>query len=268
MVPNAGHQGSGRNPGEASQSECTLKSVAWPSAREIDDADDEQSPDSALAESTPASGLAALLALGLVAGCSSSFSSPQATGEVTRDATADTAGVTSLSLVTDNAAVTVEPWPQAQVNAHVRLQARGTSDADVQQRLGATSLALRREGSTLRVDVTMPPERVTAQEFTLRLPATLALDLRTSNGAISVRGITGAVALHTANGAIDVSGVTGAMDLHTTNGAITLADVTSRSTLETVNGVSTCASPPAPRRLDLQTSNGSITAPGTGRRRR
>jgi putative adhesin len=211
----------------------------------------------------PACALAALVALGLVAGCGSSFGSPQATGEVTRDATADAVGVASLSLVTDNAAVTVESWPQAQVDAHVRLKATGTSDADVQQRLAATSLALRREGSALRVDVTMPPERVTAQEFTLRLPAALALDLRTSNGAISVSGVTGAVQLHTTNGAIDVRGTTGAMDLHSTNGAITLADVASRSTLETTNGsINVRLAAGAGADLDLETRNGSITAPG------
>jgi len=191
--------------------------------------------------------LAAVVALGLVAGCSS----PEATGEVTRDATADTAGITALSLVTDNAAVTVEPWPQAQVDAHVRLKASGTSSADVQQRLDATSLVLRREGSTLRVDVQMPPNRVATEAFTLRLPAALALDLRTSNGAISV------------------SGVTGAVELHSVNGAITLADVTGRSTLETVNGrISVRLATGAGADLDLETTNGSITAPGADGGRR
>jgi hypothetical protein len=185
--------------------------------------------------------LAALLALGPLAGCSS----PQASGEVTREATADTAGITSLSLVTDNAVVTVEPWPQAQVAASVRLRASGTSSADVQQRLDATSLALRRDGTALRVDLTTPPNRVDAQAFTLRLPAALALDLRTSNGAISVTGVTGGV------------------ELRTVNGAIALADATGRATLESTNGRIEVRLPAgAGADLDLETTNGSITAPG------
>jgi hypothetical protein len=121
------------------------------------------------------------------------------------------------------------------------------TSAEAQERLDAARLTLRRDGATLRVELQTPPERIAAQEFTVRVPASLALELRTTNGAISVAGVSGTVDARAANGAVSLANTTGPATLETTNGSIAVR-------LPAGAGAS----------LDLQTTNGSISVPAAG----
>jgi hypothetical protein len=171
----------------------------------------------------------------------------QASGEVTREETASAANLTALRLVTDNASVTVETWERPDVTVSARVRASGASSGEVQQRLDATRLVLRPDGTTLGVDLELPPNRAAAQSFTVRLPTSLALDVRTTNGPVSVSGVRGALDVHTVNGPIDVNGAASRSVLETTNGSINVR-------LAAGGGAS----------LDLETTNGAISAPAAG----
>jgi len=192
---------------------------------------------------------AALAALGLplLSGCGSG----QASGEVTRQETASATGLSAVSLATDNASIVVDAADQPEVSVSVRVRASGASSAEVQQRLDAVRLALRPDGGTLRVELELPPNRASAESYTLRVPANLALDLKTTNGSVKVSGVRGALDVQATNGAIDVGGTAGPATLQTTNGAINVR-------LAAGAGAS----------LDLETTNGAISAPGAqgGRR--
>ena len=57
-------------------------------------------------------------------------------------------------------------------------------------------------------------------EFTIRVPAGVKLDLRTTNGELAIDGATSEVRAHTVNGAIDARSLGGPVVASTTNGAI------------------------------------------------
>jgi hypothetical protein len=190
-------------------------------------------------------GLAALLtllALLLLAGCGMRSNSV----ELTREETASATGLTALTLRADNAAIEVEGWDRPEVSARATFRASAGSGDEARERLATARLVLRRDGSTLRVETELPPNRATVQSLHLRVPVALALELQTTNGAIAVRGTSGAVTARTDNGALNVTDARGALTLTATNGAIAV---------RLARG--------AGATLDLQTTNGAVSAPGS-----
>lgn len=89
--------------------------------------------------------------------------------------------------------------------------------------------------------------------------------LDTSNGRITVRGHRGDLFADTSNGRIEATGVTGAVDARTSNGAvsISMADAAAGPvTIDTSNGSVTLDLTPSFRgTLEAHTSNGSVRMP-------
>ncbi len=101
--------------------------------------------------------------------------------------------------------------------------------------------------------------------FDLRVPAALALQLTTSNGAVAVSGVTGALDVHTSNGSITADGATGQLSLRTSNGAIRARDLhTAVVDATTSNGSVTVSFLTTPTHVAVNTSNGAVrvTVPG------
>jgi hypothetical protein len=95
--------------------------------------------------------------------------------------------------------------------------------------------------------------------FDLRVPAAVALQLSSGNGAVSVSGVSGALNLHTADGAITADGASGQLDLRTSNGAIrardlraAVVDATTSNSSVTVSFLTT------PAQVTIRTSNGAV----------
>lgn len=100
--------------------------------------------------------------------------------------------------------------------------------------------------------------------FDLRVPATVALQLNASNGAVSVSGVSGALQVRTSNGAVQAQDLrTTALDVTTSNGAVTVSFLTTPSHvgIRTSNGRVQVTVPrgSGPYKLDVTTSNGSRT---------
>ena len=92
----------------------------------------------------------------------------------------------------------------------------------------------------------------------LRVPATTQLRLRSRNGAVEVRDLTGQLNARTRNGAIDVRRHRGPLRLAAANGAINLCDsVTAQLEVSAANGSVNLDDIETPR-LQVSTSNGRV----------
>jgi len=71
--------------------------------------------------------------------------------------------------------------------------------------------------------------------YDLRVPAQLALHVTTSDGAVTVSGISGDLDLHTADGGITADGASGRLQLRTSDGAVIARDLHSTTVAATTS---------------------------------
>ncbi|MFE7316702.1 DUF4097 family beta strand repeat-containing protein [Streptomyces sp. NPDC057555] len=104
-------------------------------------------------------------------------------------------------------------------------------------------------------------------EYTVDLPGIVPVTGGTSNGALSLSKVA-SVQVTTSNGGIELDGVSGAVDVRTSNGAITGTGLAGRGvTARTTNGGIELTTT-TPQNVRAQTSNGAltVTVPDTGYR--
>lgn len=157
-----------------------------------------------------------------------------------------------------------------------------------QARLDATHVVATREADgTLRIRIEWPEGGRKSNEgcsLAIMMPDAGAIELETSNGALSVNGLGTAAVLRTSNGAIKVAGVSGSVEARTSNGRIEVRDVPGAVLVDSSNGalelvglggsvrgstsngaVSVRLSDAAAGPVDVRTSNGSVKVQvGTG----
>jgi len=179
--------------------------------------------------------------------------------EATRTSTIAHVAGSSLSVETGNGAITVEAKPGVkEVTVVAKLKAR------TQERLDATRvLAERAESGVLKVYVLWPDNTREGNEgcaFEITLPDVRGVNLRSSNGAISLEGSSGDADLHTSNGRVTVKGHDGGLKVKSSNGAITGTGVSGAVDADTSNGAITFTlAPGSAGPVELETSNGAVT---------
>lgn len=100
-------------------------------------------------------------------------------------------------------------------------------------------------------------------EYTVRVPASVRLDLSTTNGGLDVRGAGGELVARTVNGGIDLESGGGPVTARTTNGGVAVRLTALGSgrdfDLSTTNGGVSLEVPPSlGAEVDLSTTNGGI----------
>ncbi len=168
---------------------------------------------------------------------------------------ADTAAVdagTQVLATVSNASVALRPSPDDQVHVDVR----GTH-------LGrAPTLKVTTSGGVTTISGGCPSQWLgfCSVDLTVRLPATLPLNVVAQNGRISATGLIGALDLETTNGAILTEGSRGDLELRTANGAIEVRDSGSRRVAATTtNGRVELAFLDPPSFAQARSTNGAIT---------
>lgn len=127
------------------------------------------------------------------------------------------------------------------------------------------------EGDTVRVTVKKRREgegwwswlrwQSGASDIVVAVPATTNMDVHSSNGDISARGVAGTITLGTSNGNVEASGGDGAYDLRSSNGNITVTAGRGEFSLHTSNGnIRFAGDPEDGTENRLRTSNGNIKA--------
>ena len=134
-----------------------------------------------------------------------------------------------------NGSVTVETWSKNAVRLEALKKVKARSRRDAEAFMERVKIRVERSRNRIRIETEYPkrhgdfgfmswmfgkrkPE-ITV-EYTLKVPEEVDLDLRTVNGAISVRDVEGQIELHTTNGRIDVEDVLGSVKASTVNGSI------------------------------------------------
>lgn len=146
----------------------------------------------------------------------------------TRDDSFNSGPSPRLVVDTFNGAITVKAGSASTIRVEATLKRADKINYQVTQDGDTVKVEAERTGATIgrspgaSVEITAPPDTV--------------LELRTSNGAIIVDGITETGRLDTSNGKITLSNARGNFDARTSNGAIVVSEFVGTVTLNTGNG--------------------------------
>lgn len=113
--------------------------------------------------------------------------------------------------------------------------------------------------------VTVPADRRADYELQLKngkvdatqIPLKKEMNIRTTNGTITLSGLDGDLHAETTNGAIDAAGIRGKVSLSTTNGTVSAKNIGGDAKIDTTNGAVTIEQ--AGGTVDVDTTNGKIT---------
>ena len=147
--------------------------------------------------------------------------------------------------------VTQSDRGDVQVIAHVK--------ARTQERLDATTVSVTRdELNNLRVGVEWPEGRKNNEgcSFEIELPDASNVNLRSSNGKITLVGLSGTATLKTSNRSVRVEGFEGDVKADTSNGSVKIRDVEGLIDADTKNGSIEITE--AKHQVIADTSNGSV----------
>ena len=210
-----------------------------------------------------ATAIAVFVGAFIVAGCAGIV------GEVTARESRDLslAGVTSTLVRVEvfNGELSVRPGPDGRVGATVTVTGVGATrpDAEADRANVISTLTQAASSVVLRAvyqpDPTNPRNRGASASVTV--PAGSALELVTSNGKVSVTGISGAIRIRTSNGETTVDGATGGVDAETSNSAMTVTGSRGPLALTSSNGRIRIDATDAA--VKAATSNGEIAFTGS-----
>ena len=209
--------------------------------------------------------LAIVVPLGafVIAGCSGVIG--ESTARETRDLSLVGYSSHVVRVELFNGEVSVRPGPDGRVGASVTVTGAGATrpDAEADRARVVTTLQETADAVVLRAvyqpDPTNPRNR--GASATMTVPAGSALELATSNGKVSVVGITGAIRIRTSNGETTIDGATAGVDAETSNSAITVT--ASRGPLALTSSNGKIRIDAADAAVKATTSNGEIAFSGS-----
>lgn len=189
-------------------------------------------------------------ALSLCTGCM-----PIATVTGTQNVSCPTVPAMQLQVETSNGSISVKPTEEDQFSVVATVRALN------EERLDEAKLVVEETDGALKVFVEWPDRRRNNEgaDFEIGVPNAedvQSLNLRSSNGKLSVNELTGRATLKTSNGQIDVAHHIGDVQVDTSNGRIDAKDVTGAFTAESSNGKITATD--ICGKVDVESSNASI----------
>jgi len=171
----------------------------------------------------------------------------------TRSVSAPYLGTMGLDVLTSNGAIEVFKASDDTIEITAEIKAQ------TQERLDDTLVVADQVGDNLVVRVQWPGGRRLSNEgcgFSIAMPATESITLKSSNGALSVDALEGDADLETSNGRITVTDYIGHVRADTSNGRIILESVDGSVSADTSNGSVRIVGVTGPVIVD--TSNGSV----------
>lgn len=172
----------------------------------------------------------------------------------------------TLSITSGNGRITVEAAETDTIEVTAERFVRAATEELAQEQLA--QFDMREDVSPDRVSIDSSTRGLTINvsrrvNYTVRVPASLAAELRSSNGEISVTGLTGRLAASATNGRITGTDLRGAVRASTTNGvvALTMAALAADGvTADTTNGQVTITVPRSiSATVSARVTNGAIT---------
>lgn len=168
-----------------------------------------------------------------------------------------TAGM-PLAVATRNGAISISEHAGQAVEITAHLKSK-----DEARVLDAVIDAVRGPDGTLSIGVTWPDGKWHSNDgcsFEIFVPDANGISAQSSNGSITIVGLSGGVDAHTSNGSVTVNGHDGAISIDTSNGRITVDDAIGSVHAGTSNGsIKVALTDDNPGPVRLGTSNGSVT---------
>jgi hypothetical protein len=146
-----------------------------------------------------------------------------------------------LAIETFDGAVDVQAWDRNEVVVEIERRAANQPEAQ------ALEVLATQEGTRLRIQARNPGGRrgdtiqiggwnSPSVSFVVRMPQRGALQVRTADGPIAVRGVNGTIELHTGDGPVRGERLAGELTIRTGDGPISLGDVEGGIDLNTGDG--------------------------------
>lgn len=202
-------------------------------------------------------GLVLIAALALT-GCFGNF---PLTAEESGSQTVDAPASPRVIVETFNGEIHVSAGAEGKVAANWVKRGSGLSQADAEADLPNVEVTLKAEGDTVRIVARRADNRMadnSGARFDVNVPGGSTLELHTSNGEVTVRGVTGDVTVDTSNGHIRIDGGQGRLDLSSGNGDINIAAQDALVNADISNGSIRFDGSLAEGNQNFSTSNGAI----------
>jgi DUF4097 and DUF4098 domain-containing protein YvlB len=175
-----------------------------------------------------------------------------------------TSNIRKVNVNTKNGAIETRAWDDDSIHATFEKWATGDDMDEAEDNLDDIEVSVSRNSNagTLNIEIKYPAfeSRNRGCNVLLNLPASIFLDLKTSNGAITVLDSEEDLECSSSNGAIIIQDTEGYAELRTSNGMITVANHHGELNAKTSNGlISADIVLPRDGECILKTSNGLIT---------
>jgi hypothetical protein len=172
--------------------------------------------------------------------------------------------ITNLKMNTSGGSLTVVGTTDAEAKVEVYIRSNNGNDniskEELEERLKNYELGITQEGNTIVASSKNKTnnwgKKSLSIAFKAFVPQKSSVDLRTSGGSISVKGITENVNGKTSGGSITVRNCKNNIDLKTSGGSITADNSSGNVTLSTSGG--SISANDLDGKIDLRTSGGSI----------
>ena len=180
-----------------------------------------------------------------------------------------------VHLGNSNGGVAFEAWDRNEVHIVAEKQVRAGSDDQARKLMSQIKIDVVPGPSGLRIETHMPKREESGGflsalfnndevnlgvSYKVQVPRHVALDVVSSNGALSVTGTLGNTHLKTSNGGLSLTEVSGDMTLEASNGAVSVVRSAGSLRAATNNGgINAELRSLSGRDLSLETTNGGVT---------
>ncbi len=172
------------------------------------------------------------------------------------------AGITDYSTTTKNGTVEMTATADSVISVNITRRCYGRNREDAEAYIDNIVITDTVEGGRLTVDADMPSgDRNYGADFVITAPDSVRVNLHTSNGSLTVTGMTGGGSVRTSNAAVTLTGTSGSFSLSTSNGKVSVRVHTGGVDISTSNGAVDCdltGLGPTESAL-IRTSNGAVT---------
>jgi hypothetical protein len=182
--------------------------------------------------------------------------------EVPETRTWSAANISQFEVRTDNGEISVSAIQDTVISANITKRCRGKDKADAEKYINNVVVEDTLIGNRLSLTAEMPDvsTRSYGCDFSVTAKESTYLDLKTSNGKVTITDMRGGAIVSTSNGAFNLSNTNGRVVLKTSNGKVIIQAHSRSIKAQTSNGEINCdiVGLPINDTCELRTSNGKV----------
>ena len=171
----------------------------------------------------------------------------------------ETSPLQKIVIGTFNGSIKVESHAESSVAFEAHYKAYASTEEGAEENCQQMVSDIAANDGVLTIQAVKPAGSWSSStSYVLKVPPTVSLELRTSNGRVEVGQVAGNVAIKTSNGRVEVKEIEGDVTVDTSNGRIVAENILGTVDLETSNGSVSLSGMLAGADNQVRTSNGSI----------